>query len=61
MKKLIIIQTVSPSYRNKFFTYISNVLKDKFELYSGDSYFECSVKSDLSFSNRKKITNIFIL
>jgi glycosyltransferase involved in cell wall biosynthesis len=60
MKKLIIIQTVSPSYRSKFFTYLSNVLKDKFELYSGDSYFESSVKSDLSFRTRFKITNFFI-
>lgn len=60
MKKLIILQTVSPSYRNKLFLYISNILKDQFDLYSGDSYFESSVKSDFSFHKRIQVSNFFI-
>ena len=42
MKKLIIIQTVSPSYRNKLYHDLSLRLKDDFHLYSGDTYFEDS-------------------
>ena len=61
MKKLVIIQTVSPSYRNKLYHDLSIRLKDDFHLYSGDTYFEDSVKSDVSFAKRKKITNLFFL
>ena len=61
MNKFIILQTVSPSYRNKFFDYLSSILKDDFDLYSGEYYFEKSVTSDLSYPKRKKITNFFFL
>ena len=61
MSRFIILQTVSPSYRNKFFDYLSSMLKDDFDLYSGNYYFEKSVTSDLSYSKRKKVTNFFFL
>ena len=61
MSRFIILQTVSPSYRNKFFDYLSSILKDDFDLYSGNYYFEKSVTSDLSYSKRKKVTNFFFL
>lgn len=61
MKKLIILQTVSPSYRNKLFDYLCSILKDDFVLYSGDYYFEKSVVSDLTYKKRKKIKNFFFL
>ena len=61
MGRFIILQTVSPSYRNKFFDYLSSILKDDFDLYSGNYYFERSVTSDLSYSKRKKVTNFFFL
>lgn len=61
MSRFIILQTVSPSYRNKFFDYLSSILKDDFDLYSGNYYFERSVTSDLSYPKRKKVTNFFFL
>ena len=61
MSRFIILQTVSPSYRNNFFDYLSSILKDDFDLYSGNYYFEKSVTSDLSYSKRKKVTNFFFL
>ena len=61
MSRFIILQTVSPSYRNKFFDYLSSMLKDDFDLYSGNYYFEKSVTSDLSYPKRKKVTNFFFL
>jgi len=61
MKKLIILQTASPSYRTKLYIYISEILKDNFQIYSGDCYFEESIKTDLSFDKRKKIKNYFFL
>ena len=61
MNKFIILQTVTPSYRNKFFDYLRGALKDDFQLYSGDCYFEKSVTSDLTYSKRNKITNFFFL
>jgi len=60
MKKLVIIQTVTPDYRASFFNYIEIVLKNNFELYGGDSYFEESIKSDTTI-NRKNSKNIFFL
>jgi glycosyltransferase involved in cell wall biosynthesis len=59
MKKLIIIQTVTPDYRAVFFKNICNSLHDRFELYSGDSYFEPTVVSCKNI-NRKRVKNIFL-
>lgn len=60
MKKLVIIQTATPDYRDVFFTSIYNNLKDNFKLYSGDSYFEDSVKSSY-LKIKKPIKNNFFL
>lgn len=59
MKKLIILQTVSPDYRKNLFFFLKNKLESSFELYSGDYYFEKSVKSDDSIYFRKQVRNYF--
>ncbi len=46
MKKLVIIQTASPDYRKPFFQLLKKKLKDRFQLYTGNEYFETSVKTD---------------
>lgn len=59
MKKLIIIQTVTPDYRAIFFKNIKKALNEKFELYSGDYYFETTVKSSDQII-RNQIKNHFL-
>ena len=59
MKKLVILQTVSPDYRKSLFFFLKKRLKNSFELYSGDSYFEKSIKSDTSIFFRKHLKNKF--
>jgi glycosyltransferase involved in cell wall biosynthesis len=61
MKKLVIIQTTTPSYRSKFYSYLHKELQSNFKLYSGDFYFEKSVVTDDSFEQRIKINNFFFL
>lgn len=61
MGKLVIIQTIVPDYRKKFFSYIKKQLKNDFLLFSGDSYFEKSIKSDNSIDFAIKIRNHFFL
>ncbi len=58
MKKLIIIQTVVPDYRNLFFERLKDVLKDQFELYAGNNSFEISIKTQSK--NHKKLKNHFL-
>lgn len=58
-KKLIVIQTVAPDYRSGFYKNIQTVLKDSFELYAGDYYFESSVKTNDSIP-QKKLKNIYL-
>ena len=38
MKKLVIVQTVTPDYRAVFFDTIQAALGNRFELYAGDFY-----------------------
>ena len=59
MKKLIILQTVTPDYRKKFFLTIKKELGAYFELYGGDYYFEKSVKSDPTILFKKHVKNYF--
>ncbi|MEN8124598.1 MAG: glycosyltransferase [Bacteroidota bacterium] len=61
MKKLLILQTVSPDYRKKVFQYIKNNLGNSFNLYSGYEYFENSVKTDRSIPFLKPVNNHFLL
>jgi glycosyltransferase involved in cell wall biosynthesis len=60
MKKLVIIQTTTPDYRAVFYKSIYNSLKENFEIYSGDCYFESSVKSSDKVQ-RNRINNYFLL
>jgi len=61
MAKFVIIQTVVPDYRKKVFQHIKDELRDSFILYSGQYYFENSVKTDTSIKFVKKIDNYFFL
>jgi len=58
VKKLIIVQTVTPDYRAVFFDKIHEHLKNNFELYSGNFYFEPTVVSS-PLIKRKEIKNYF--
>ncbi len=61
MKKLVILQTAAPDYRKKFFQTIKDHLKDSFILFSGNEYFEKSVKTDNSIIYLQSINNHFFL
>ena len=58
MRKLIILQTVTPDYRAAFFENIVSMLGTNFELYAGSSYFQPTIKSHPSISKNKS-KNIF--
>jgi len=60
MKKLIIIQTAAPDYRKNFFDSLATELKNQFELFSGNEYFEPSVKTDKNI-NFHPLKNHFLL
>lgn len=59
-KKLVIVQTVIPDYRSDFFKEIEENLKENFELYGGNEFFDKTIKSDINIK-RKKIINYFLL
>lgn len=61
MKKLVILQTATPDYRKKVFQYIQDTIKDSFSLYSGNEYFEDSVKTDPSIEFLNRVKNHFFL
>lgn len=58
MKKLVIVQTVTPDYRAVFFDTIKEALGNRFELYAGDFYFQKSIKS-ADGTQKKSITNFY--
>lgn len=61
MKKLVIIQTVTPDYRTGVFNVLRKELTPShFELYRGKEYFEKSVKTDERIE-AKEVKNIFLL
>lgn len=60
MKKLIIIQTVTPDYRNKFFQFLNHKLQNNFSIYRGSYYFEPSVETDSTIFFAKTLNNYFI-
>ncbi len=59
MKKLIIIQTAAPDYRNLFYERLKDILKDRFELYAGNESFEASIKTQSKLY--KEVNNHFLL
>lgn len=58
MKKLVIVQTVTPDYRTVFFDAIQAALGKRFELYAGDFYFQKSIKS-AKVIEKRSITNFY--
>ena len=58
MKKLVIIQTVAPDYRELFFKRIKEVLVDDFELYAGNISFETTIQTKSEI--HKKLNNYFL-
>ena len=59
MKKLVIVQTSAPDYRKKLYLFIAKQLKQDFKLYSGNHYFEDSVKTDFSIDFIHEVKNNF--
>lgn len=57
--KFLILQTVAPDYRRKFFDVLHISLKENFVLYAGLDYFENSVKTDKSIKYLKKAKNFY--
>ena len=61
MNKLIILQTVLPDYRKRFFQYIVDSLGKDFKLFGGKEYFESSLKTDESINFINQTNNYFFL
>ena len=59
MSKLIIIQTVIPDYRVKFFTYLKIKLEDNFILFGGERFFKETITTDKTISFHRGVKNIF--
>ena len=59
MKRLIIIQTVAPDYRTRFFIYLSTLLNDRFSLYCGRLDFQKSLQTDPSLTKVKPLINFY--
>jgi glycosyltransferase involved in cell wall biosynthesis len=57
--QLVLLQTVAPDYRKRFFDALSAELKDNFFLYSGEDYFEESVKTDKKIQYLKNARNYY--
>ena len=61
MKQLIIIQTTAPDYRKNFFSHLADKLgDDNFKLFSGQNFFEPTVRTDPTIPNLILINNIFL-
>ncbi|RNL83545.1 glycosyltransferase [Sinomicrobium pectinilyticum] len=60
MRKLIVIQTVVPDYRKKFFSYLKERSGPNFSLYGGNNYFERSVVSDQTIEFYNHVNNFFL-
>lgn len=59
MKKLTILQSITPDYRKLFFERLDAKLGQNFNLIAGNSYFEKSLKDDVTIK-KTKVKNIFI-
>ncbi len=60
MKKLVILQTVVPDYRIRFFSYLQEQLGPNFTLYGGGSYFESSVQTPKGMTFLNEVQNHFL-
>jgi len=60
MKTLTILQTATPDYRNKVFQYFKKNLGKNFSLFSGNSYFEASIKTDKTIDFLNPVKNYYL-
>jgi glycosyltransferase involved in cell wall biosynthesis len=60
-KKLILIQTIVPSYRVKVMEYLRSQLQSDFKIYCGDAFFDPTISTEDSFKPDKKIKNTYLL
>jgi len=56
---MIILQTVTPAYRNNFFTFLKRSLNNNFILLGGDCYFDKAIKSDPSILFKDHVRNYY--
>ena len=61
MKKVTLIQTVIPNYREKFIQYIKNKLGESLDVFAGEFYFEPTVHSTNNINSWGLIKNVYIL
>ncbi|MBL7471756.1 glycosyltransferase [Robertkochia sediminum] len=61
MRKLVILQTTIPDYREKIFLYLREELGENFILFGGDNYFESSVKTNYGLPFMCFVRNRFFL
>ena len=59
-KKLVVIQTVIPDYRLEFFKEIKQNLRENFELFGGNYYFDKSIISDPKIQ-KNQVKNYFLV
>ena len=59
-KKYIILQTVAPDYRSKFYNFLSNHLGQKFSILAGSEYFQKTIKTDENIAGYVKIINFYL-
>lgn len=60
IKRVNLVQTCIDSYRTNFLLELSR-FPIELKIFSGESYFQSSVKSRINFEKRVKLTNIFFL
>jgi len=61
MGKLVVIQTVIPSYRLKVFDKIRSEVGDDFLLYGGDFFFDKTITTSIQSKLHKKLNNYYLL
>jgi len=59
INKATIIQTAAPDYRKRIFDFLSQETGIDFKLYTGDSYFETSIKTAIKQDYCKLVKNVF--
>ncbi|MGJ8683040.1 MAG: glycosyltransferase [Nonlabens sp.] len=61
LKKLVLIQTVVPSYRIKVFEQVKNLVTNGFEVYCGNSFFDPTIKTSIDFKRDGLLKNYYLL
>ena len=60
MKKLVLVQTVVPDYRIRFFTHLKEQLGSDYLLCGGGSYFQDSIRTPKGIGFLKEVKNHFL-